>query len=292
MSILPTELDEFCIAKRMSGSDIVAITVRNWDLTSNQASMLSILPKLQDIEVDSRKIEVYAARKLVELKGVKRLSFTSGAISDAHIAAMSDRLWTLRALTLCGSSITCESIRYIADTELEEFSLVKTSVSDACLEVLSKGRIALSLRALSFNPERNTKHLNIVALGKFVNMTSLSLRGAQIDDTDTPLLPSSLRSLDLSETAITDLSGNTLSSMKALSHLSVQRTVIGNEFVHAFRNHPTLSAIELDCTRIDEGAVSSIESMPELAELSAHGTRISYSDFKCQTKLRLSLDQR
>lgn len=196
----------------------------------------------------------------VTIKGIEalskcpKLSFLKvwGDTIDNDCMPFVAKMKSLRVLGLNDTNVTDEGIKQLAELDLREIHLFRTSIGDESLRVISQ----------------------------MPNVVTLNLRDTRISDQGIEYLTNlkNLRKLDLSECnspGITDVSGAHFAKLANLNQLNLWSTKITDAALQPVSQLKNLTWLNLDNTQVTDEGVTILEQMPQLTWLHLGKTKIT-----------------
>jgi internalin A len=243
-------------AGQITGVDLHATWVTDSDMVE-----LAALPGLTRLDLSMTRI---TDRGLLELKTASNLTdlnlYYAELVSDQGMAVMKG--WRrLKRLNLRGTKVTDSTLQFLNGvTSLEALDIGFSQVTDSGLAQLN----ALSnLKELSIGGNKLTD-AGLQALRQMPALTSLDLSGAQRTD-------SGLWSVSLTESGL-----DTIATLKDLRHLRLNGVAISPRGVQKLKVLSKLERLDLQaCVRINDDAVTPLESLPALRVLDVTAAGIS-----------------
>ena len=122
----------------------------------------------------------------------------------------------------------------------------------------------------------------------FQDVTRVGLSKTDVTDADLRLVGrlTSLHSLDLSETVISDAGLVHIADLRELSELSLANTKVTGSGLQYLQNLRNLNSLNLPYTRVDDDRLKHLTVLPKLGDLSIGGTSVTSEGIKHLESLR------
>ena len=263
------------------------VSLRGIPLDDRSVEALTRLPGLRALDLEASDLGDAAMPRLATISALEELSLNSTQISDTGLAALTP-LRRLQRLHLNNTYVEgAPFASWPADSAIEELSLLGTATSDAALPGIARlGRLRKlvlaesdvtgpGLAALASLP---LIHLDLSAadiaddapLEKLTKLRWLSLRDTRISDlTLARKLPAltSLETLDLARTRISNAGIEFLSRLTALHHLDLAYAELDDSTLPKLAPLQQLETLNLDSTHLTDAAVDSLALFKNLKSL-------------------------
>jgi internalin A len=261
-------------------------TLTGESITDNDLELLTALPNLHDVIIQSPQVTDEGVAHLPRLKAVESFSFFANervtgkgweiigkwhGLREVSFRACNFRdddvsklrpLTNLRSLHLNGTNITDSGLEGISQlASLEGFNLSFTNVSDSGLRHLAQ-LTNLQWLNLSYTKAAGT---GLTQLSNLPKLESLNLRGSNVTDNDLAHIAAikNLKGLDLSDTEITDAGLAHLRNLKNLESLDLARTNVSDAGLQYLKHLENLKGLCLGATGVtDTGAADLKKSLP------------------------------
>lgn len=259
-------LDEASIEAISKSKSLKQIRCAQTRLGDAELQFLGQINSLEAIDLsDCNRVSSRGVEYLANCPRLKFLKVFGKAINDNTLNIVAG-MKSLRVLGLNDSAVTDEGIAKLAELNLSEVSLFRTSIGDASIAVLAK----------------------------MPNLSTVNLRDTRISDQSLASLAdcSKLRRIDLSECnspGITDVGCESLAKIPTLQEINLWKTKVGNSGIELLARLPNLKKLNLDDTEVGDRAVIAIGKMNNLNWLHLGKTNITDASadvLQKMTKLR------
>jgi len=262
---------DFTMAEVAQCRQLRQVWVGSSNITDRGVETLTALPQLEDLSLSSAKIGKPGLTAIARAKAVRRLLLTGCVLNGPVLDGLANSAVETLLITRCskGPIVTRQ-----APKGLLSLNLYETKTTDE--EIRSILALCPSLTSLNIGRTGVTSAV-IKDVFACPHLESLGLDGLPLDDKQvlTGLSEaSSLRSLDLSHTSISDECLSSLLMLANLEHLDVSNTKISNRGVEIVSRIGTLRELALNNTLVTDDAVPHLARLEQLESLQMSGTKL------------------
>jgi tetratricopeptide (TPR) repeat protein/Leucine-rich repeat (LRR) protein len=261
-------------------NEVAAIDLTGTKVTDEWLPHLLAFRQLEKLDLSATNISDKGLGILRDLPNLTELDLSQTMVRGENL----DGFKHLRWLILSKSELSDLGVTKIATLkEMRHLDLDNTKVTDRGLQALAR------LQALQYLDLGNTKIANqaFSSWSKRTEIKFLNLAGTATDDRVRPLLTLSpfLESLDLSETAITDVALKSIHPSVKILKLA-RNSNLSDAALPAIGNLPQLTTLDLSFTKLSPGRLKVLGRLKKLESLNLSGLKVEDEDLVFVSQLR------
>ena len=245
-------------------------------VTGRGLMWLKGLPNVEKLNLSQMPVTDEGIRNLESWKNLKHVALTSTRVSDSSLGIIG-QMENVEVLGVAGTIISDAGFLNIRKHEKLHTLYVPEHFSNQGLENIRafKGLVNLVLDYSSVDDQ------GLIHLGSLDRLERISLRQTRIEGWGLKELPKSIRSLDLSDTKVSDEALQSIKKITALRALNLSYTHAGGQSVSYVKDIRTLEELHLSkCKGVTDKEIEYLSGLNNLTILDLSGTSVSNACIK------------